>query len=110
MSRKELDGTFGMYEMEEAVEIMLVASEKENIPFNELGLFPHNFTGSELIGICHLIYRQLLAPFYPNSYFVVTQKLVDHMKGFYPWKETWKDMEPVPTFEQRSFAYLGKES
>jgi hypothetical protein len=95
MNRKELDRTFGMYKMEMAIEVMLQKSEESLVPFPELAVSYHDFQDGALTGFCHLLCRGMFMPGYPNIWFWVTQKLVEHMRKFPPWK----DMADAPTFD-----------
>lgn len=99
-NRKELDGLLGMYEMEQAIEVMLQKSEASGRPFGALEMCPEDFlkAGDSLVGFCHLLVRGLMAASYPNGYFKVGKSLIDLMRDRRP--DVWKDLADPPTWEE----------
>lgn len=105
MNRRELDGLCGMFEMEEAVELMLQRSEATGVPFGWLTLHPEDFIKQEpnsswyssLVGFCQLLARGWVVPGYPNSEFKVDKSLTSLMRGH---NAVWRDLPDPPTLDE----------
>jgi hypothetical protein len=101
MIREELNHLFGMYEMEAAVEMMLLKAESLNLSFEQVIVIPTDFTLDSsirsLIGFCQLCCRELVEPGYPNSHFYPTRKLIDIMRQ----QPIWKNLPYPPTLVER---------
>ncbi len=94
MNRKELDGMFGMWEMEACIESLLQKSERQGTPFHRLIIQATDFQGRELTGFCQLLYRRYFQPIYPNSDFGIHLSLVERMRQ----REVWRDMPDPPDY------------
>ena len=84
--RKELNGLFGMCEMECAVELMLQKSETTGVPFNELQMRLDEFSRDTLVGFCQLLVRGYMVPLHPNMYFGVGEEIIKRLRRRDCWK------------------------
>lgn len=98
MNRQELDGLMGMWEMECAIEAMLQMSVAKNVPFSELSVQPQNFgNATTLAGFCQLLAQGWMDLYPYNSYFYVSQKLVERMRQ----RKCWQSLPDALTLNQR---------
>lgn len=97
--RKELDGLFGMCEMECCVELMLQKSENTGVPFNQLQMRPDEFSADTLVGFCQLLAHGYIVPLYPNMYFGIGEETIKRMRTRGCWKAmgdaVWRPSGPI---------------
>lgn len=81
-------GLLGMTEMEEAVRYMVDEAEKHGYTISEVRFAPWGYIRPEkegssryscLIGFCQLVARGLTVPDYPNTEFIPSNELIDHL-------------------------------
>ncbi len=96
MNRKELDWLMGMYEMEEALDVMLDKSEATGVPFEKLKVYHQDFKNKGLTGFCILLVNQWMRTGYPNGTFGPRKKLIERMRE----RSCWEKMPDPPTEEE----------
>lgn len=79
----DLSGMLGMVEQELAAAVMLRKGRETNTPIEWVRVFPSDFSGSELIGFCHLCCNGCISTVYPNGVFVAGDELLKrlHARG-----------------------------
>ena len=84
MTRRDLDRSMGMFEMEEAVWQLLQLAEAGKCPFHQLIVYPRAFfafaNDKATTGFCHLLAYGWIIPGYPNCDFYPSKALAARLR------------------------------